>query len=287
MTPTLSRHPSGDIEITIPIAWSTISTSYDTVVDQMTKDVELPGFRKGKAPRKLAAETLNKDKVYEEVVRKVVPQAYADTIKELSLRPIVTPDVHLKDAQEGKDWVIICHTCEKPKPTIGEYRKPIQELKAGKRNTLWVPGKGEKAQAEKQEEAKKPTLDELLSAFLSAVTVTIPNILISSEVNRQLSSLVDQTRKLGLTVEQYLASSGRTSEGLRKEYEEQARRMLSLEFSLEVVADQEHLTVSDTDVETVLKTAKSEVERKALEAQRYYLSSLIRRQKVIDFLAAL
>jgi trigger factor len=110
---------------------------------------------------------------------------------------------------------------------------------------------------------------------------------LDQEVNRLLSDLVDQTKKLGLSVEQYLASTNRTADGIRHEYEEQAKRTLTLEFGLETIADKEGILISDDDIEAVIKTAKSDDERKAMENQKYYLATILRRQKTIDMLAAL
>jgi trigger factor len=123
--------------------------------------------------------------------------------------------------------------------------------------------------------------------LVTAVHTELPKLLVENEVNRLLSDLIDQTKKLGLTVEQYLASTGRNAETIKKEYESQASRTLILEFSLEAIADKEGILVSDDDIDTVLKTAKSEEEKKALESQRYYLASILRRQKTLDFLGSL
>lgn len=90
-----------------------------------------------------------------------------------------------------------------------------------------------------------------------------------------------------MSVEQYLSSTGRTADGVRKEYEEQARRTLTLEFALEEIADREGIIISDDDIDTVIKTAKTDEEKKSLGAQRYYIASVLRRQKTLDFLSSL
>jgi len=45
--------------------------------------------------------------------------------------------------------------------------------------------------------------------------------------------------------------------------------------------------ISDDDINAVIKTAKSDDERKAMENQKYYLATILRRQKTIDMLANL
>lgn len=279
----------GTIELTIAVPWDEIEKTYEHVVGKIVEKTELPGFRKGKAPRKLVEEKLDRGETYEEVLKKVIPDVYSKAVTEQKLHPIVTPKIELKEAIEKKDWLIRATTCEKPDIQLGEYKEAIANLKASKHKKIWLPG--EKPAKENPPagglEEQKPTREELLTTLATSVNVTIPTLLIEHEVNRLLSDLIDQTKKLGLTVEQYLSSTGRTGETIRKEYEEQAKRTLTLEFALEKIADSEGIFVSDDDIDTVIKTAKTDEEKKALEAQRYYIASVLRRQKTLDFLATL
>lgn len=287
MNATLSTLPDKTLEITITIPWQEISREYEATIDEMAKTAELPGFRKGKAPRKMVAESLNRSKIYEEVIKHLVPKAYGQAVQDLKLKPFITPSVELKDAKDGTDWTIVCKTCEKPVVTLGEYKKAIRDLKASKAKKIWIPGQSPKPEDPAKEEPRKPTLDELLTALFANVTITLPKPMIDHEVNRLLSELVDQTQKLGLTVDQYLASTNRTAESVRADYEEQAKRTLTLEFALEAIAEKENITVSEQEIDTIIKTAKTDEEKKTLEKERYYLASIVRRQKTIDSLAAL
>lgn len=282
MNSTKTVASDGTIELTFSIPWKTITATYEVVVDDFVKNAELAGFRKGKAPRKMVEESLNKNTVYEEAIKRLVPKVYADAIEEHKVKPILIPQIELKDAKEGSDWVILAKTCEKPKVEIGDYKKVIQELKREKANALILPGK----EAPKPED-KKPTVDEILTKVISVTTITLPTILIDHEVTHQLSQLVDQTKKLGLTVEQYLASTNRTAESIRKEYAANATRALTLEFTLEIIADQEKIIVEDADLAKIRETAKTDAEKRQFEEQKYYLVSMLRRQKTLDFLSSL
>lgn len=285
MTSTIERLENGTITLTIHIPWDIITHAKEEVVEETIKNIELPGFRKGKVPRKIAEEKLDTTKVYEDVIQKILPQAYADAIREHALHPIIVPKVEMVEAKEGSNWIIKAHTCEKPKVTLGDYKGAIKATKTSKRNKIWTPGEpNEKPEEEKQ--TKQMALTELLESILTTVTCQIPDLLAGTEVNRQLADLIDQTKKLGLSVDQYLASTNRTANSVRKEYEISARRTLTLEFALEAIADREAIFVSDDDIENTLKATKSEEERKALSNERYYLASILRRQKTLDFLAA-
>lgn len=285
MTTTLQQLADGTIELTITVAWADVEKQYETTINEMVQNAEVSGFRKGKAPRSVVEPKLDKTNVYEEVLKNLIPDVYGKAVEEHKLRPIVSPKIELKEATEKKDWIIRALTCEKPDVKLGDYKKAIADLKASKAKKIWVPGKEPKE--EEKDKPQKPTLDELLKALYDNVSINVPALLLEHEVNRLLSDLIDQTRKLGMSVEQYLSSTGRTSDSVRKEYEEQSRRTLSLEFALEAVADREGILVSDDDIDTVIKTAKTDEEKKNLEAQRYYIASVLRRQKTLDFLAAL
>jgi len=286
MNTAMQRLSDGTIELTITVPWQDVQKSYDHVVAEIVQKTELSGFRKGKAPKKLVEEKLDRGETYEEVLKHVIPEAYSKAVTEQKLHPIVTPKIELKEATEKKDWVIRALTAEKPEIALGDYKKALSNLKASKAKKIWVPGQ-EPAKGEEKEEETKPTLEELLATLFQTVKVSIATILIDHEVNRLLSELIDQTKKLGLTVEQYLSSTGKTAESVRKEYEEQAKRTLTLEFALEKIADTEGIIISDDDIDTVIKTAKTDEEKQALEGQRYYIASVLRRQKTLDFLASL
>jgi len=276
------RHEDKTVELTLSIPWEDIQKMYSTVVDDFVKETELPGFRKGKAPRSAVEEKLDKNKVYEEVMQRLIPKVYSEAVEKEKIHPIVMPKITLTEAKEGNAWTISAITCERPIITLGEYKKAIADIITAKQKKIWVPGQEPEKEEEKE---KKVTLDELLGAIYGAVKTTLPAILIDQEVNRLLSDLVDQTKKLGLTVEQYLTSTNRTAEGIRHEFEEQAKRTLTLEFALEEIADKEGILISDDDIDTVIKTAKSEEEKASMEKQRYYLATILRRQKTIDALA--
>ena len=281
----VNRHEDKTIELTLSIPWESIQKTYNEVVEDFVKETELPGFRKGKAPRSAVEEKLDKTKVYEEVLQRLIPKLYSEAVQQEKIHPIVMPKINLVEAKEGQEWKILAITCEKPDITLGKYKDAIVDLKAAKQKKIWLPGQEPKKEDEEKE--KKVSLDELLQAVYTSITTVLPKILLDQEVNRLLSDLVDQTKKLGLSVEQYLASTNRTAEGIRHEYEEQAKRTLTLEFGLETIADKEGILISDDDIEAVIKTAKSDDERKAMENQKYYLATILRRQKTIDMLAAL
>ena len=284
----LHRREDGTIELTVTVPWAEVAKIYETVVADVMKNTELPGFRKGKAPKAMVEEKIDQSKVYEDVIRKLLPEVYNEVVKEEKLKPIISPKVELKEAKEKSDWILVMYTCEKPEIKLGDYKKSVAAHKAESSKKIWTPeSAAAEATAEESQKEQKPRIDDILGWVAETITVTVSALLLEQEVNRLLSGLIDQTKKLGLNVEQYLSATGKTADGVRHEYEDQAKQTITLEFGLEEIADREGILISDDDIDTVIKTAKSEAEKKSLENERYYIASVLRRQKTIDFLANL
>lgn len=282
ITSTVKQVPKATAELEITIPWDDIKETYDRIFASVIKESEIPGFRKGKAPKDLVEKNVNKAKVYEEVAKEIIPKAYSTAVTEHKLIPVSSPKIEVLKAKEGENWLVKAVLALKPVINLKNYKEKIQELKKGK-TKIWTPGEKQ----EKPEKEKKPALDEIVSVLLSEIEIELSDTLITEEANRLLTSLIDQTQKLGLTVEQYLISKGKTSEQLRAEYAQQAAKNLSIEFALSEIADKENITVTPEEIENILNKVEKEEERERLKKDSYYLAHLIRQQKTLDFLSNL
>lgn len=277
----LKNLPKSTAELEINIPWSEVKVSYEKTFTDLVKEIEIPGFRKGKAPRKLIEEKINRSHVYERVVKDLIPQVYTKAIQEHKLTPISAPKIEVLKAKEGEDWVIKATIALKPLINLKNYKQKLTTLK-GVKAKIWTPGK-----PEEKKEDKKTSLEEILKALLEEVEVELSDLLISEEANRLLANLVDQTQKLGLTVEQYLMAKGKTTEQIRAEYAKQAADNLKIEFILAEIADKENITVSKEDIDGLISKVKDTQEQERLKKDSYYLAHLIRQQKTIDYLSNL
>src|SRR5258706_424878 len=77
----------------------------------------------------------------------------------------------------------------------------------------------------------------VLKTLIDNIKVSIPKLLIDDEVNHRLSDLLARIEKLGLNLDSYLASVGKTPQSLREEYERQVKDGVSLELILNKIAD--------------------------------------------------
>jgi len=286
MTSILKKLPDNTLELTITIPWKRVQKTYQETLATLAKKAEIKGFRQGKAPLKLVEQKLGKTTLYEEVLKTLIPQAYLEAVKEQKLKPIVSPQIKIISLQEGKDWQIQALTCEQPAVKLGDYQGEIRKALASEK--IWVPGK-DKESAQPNSEKDNQRLQKILTILLKTAQVKIPALLIDQEVNRMLAKLIDQTNHLGLTVEQYLASIGKSNEQLKEEYRKQAEESLKLEFILAQIAKKQGIKIEEKEVDQMIKAVPDEETQKKMNhpAQRAYLRQLLKKRRVIDNLMKL
>jgi FKBP-type peptidyl-prolyl cis-trans isomerase (trigger factor) len=267
-----TKSDDGTITLTITIPKAGIAKAQAEIVDEYVKDATLPGFRKGKAPKKIVEEKLDKEKLKEEILKKLLPVFYVEAVKEHNLQPIVHPKIHVGKVDEGEDWEFSAITAELPQVVLKDYKKAIKDITA--KSKIVLPGK----------EQQEPKMEDIVEALLANVTVTIPSLLVDQEVDRLLAQTLDEVKTLGLTLDQYLASTKKTPEELRKDYAEKAENDIKIEFVLQKIAEEEKIAVEEKEVEEAIARAKSDQERANLQANRYLLANILRQQKTLDFL---
>lgn len=269
------RKEDGTIEVTVIIPWNIAAAAQIEIEKELSKQIKLPGFRPGQVPVNIAKGHLKPEVVREEMLKKVVGKAYNDAIKTHNLTPIVTPQVHIEVFTEGTDIIFTAETCEEPAIDLGNYKDEVKKITA--KSKIVVPGK----------ENETPSLDLILDSILQIAKVEIPNVLVENEISRSLSQLLDELKKLGLTIDQYLTTKKIDAEQLREEYRAKAIQDLKLEFILRKIADEEKITVEKEDIDKALATVENPLEREEIMKNPYLVASIIRQQKTVTYLSTL
>ena len=130
-------------------------------------------------------------------------------------------------------------------------------------------------------------LNTVLEWLLKKTDVVIPSVLIKNEADRRLTSLFDEVKKLGLTIDTYSKSKGMTPQQVRENAEREVENTYKLEFLLDYITEAEKITVDDKEITESIAKSDDLKEREALEKNKYYLANMIRRQKTLDRLLSL
>jgi trigger factor len=282
ITSTLAKAQDGSLQITFVVPWSFIDTAKGQALKEIAKETEIPGFRKGMAPPEKVKSHVSEALVIEKALQKLLPEALGQALRQYKLTPAIYPKFELVSAKDGEDWQIRAVTCELPEVALGDYKAKIAGEARAKH--IWTPGKGESKDKGPSKEEKE---QEVLKLLLQEIKIDIPTLLVSEEVDSRLASLLERTEKLGLSLESYLSSVGKTPESIRADYEVQARNTIALELILNKIAQEEGIKISDSQIDELIASSSSTPEAKArlnLPEQRRLISSFLARRAALDSL---
>src|SRR5699024_12451498 len=93
----------------------TIDQAYKKVV----KDVNLPGFRKGKVPRPIFEQRLGVEALYQDAVDIILPSAYSEAVDQTGIFSVAHPQVDTEEIEKGSDLVFVCEVTVKREVTLG------------------------------------------------------------------------------------------------------------------------------------------------------------------------
>lgn len=279
----IARHDDGTVQLTITIPRNLVEGKRNEALEHIIANLDMPGFRKGKAPKDVAEKKINEQELWEHTLQHLLPEVYSDAVEDHNLKPILAPKFQLSKANPGEDWEVIVTTCEYPEVDLGNYEETVR--KNIKSADIWVPGKDEQKREVTQEEKQQ----RVIKALLESVDLQIPKPLVEEEVNHKMARLVQQTEKLGLSVEQYLSSTGQNVEQVRERYASEAEQAIKLELILNKVAEEKDLKATDEEVETMIAATGDEQTQKALSTpqQKEMIRKIIERNKALKELEAL
>lgn len=122
MSSILEKKENNVAELTITIPAKDFDAAMDKSFKKNVKNITLPGFRKGKAPRKLIEKTYGEAVFYDDAIDFVCQDAYTEAIREHSLEVVDSPSLEVKEIGTGKDLVLGVKVTVKPEVTLGEYK---------------------------------------------------------------------------------------------------------------------------------------------------------------------
>ncbi len=144
------------MEITVDAA--AFEKSMTVAYNKMKGKVSLPGFRPGKAPRKVIERAYGESIFYEEAFNDAVPKAYEEAVQQEGIYPVDRPDVDIVNIAGGEDFVFTAEVFVKPDFELGQYKGVEIEKKAypvsaedveneiksvQDRNSRWVDAEGD------------------------------------------------------------------------------------------------------------------------------------------------
>ena len=124
---------NSQVVLQIEVPTEEVTKAIDKAYHKLANQVNMPGFRKGKVPRKILEVRLGKEAILDEAFEIVASKAYADALDEQKLEPVARPKTDVITLKEGEPVVFKVTVTVKPEFALGEYKglkieKPAAEV---------------------------------------------------------------------------------------------------------------------------------------------------------------
>ena len=118
--------------LTFTIGQDAIKPELDRVFNQVKKDINLPGFRKGHLPRAVFNQKFGEEALYQDVVNALLPAAYEAAVAEAGLEVVAQPKIDVVSMEKDQDWTINAEVVTKPEVKLGDYKNLTVSVEATK-----------------------------------------------------------------------------------------------------------------------------------------------------------
>ena len=122
MNVTTQKIENHKVVLTIEVPAEELDKGIKAACKSLANRVNIPGFRKGHAPRRVLEMHIGKEAIMDEAFDRVAQKAFDAALKQENLDPVDRPQVDIVTLEEGKDVVFKATITPMPEVTLGEYK---------------------------------------------------------------------------------------------------------------------------------------------------------------------
>lgn len=159
MNTTIEKQPENVVKVDIEIPAKDAVNYYNDAAKRLAQYVNIPGFRKGKAPRNIVEQNIGEERIKHEALENALPRIFSQVIKENDFDVVAQPYVESYDFKIGEDLKIVAKLELRPEVTLGQYKGLTVDVDAYKT----------------EEDALQKSIDGLLQQHATTLVVTDRN----------------------------------------------------------------------------------------------------------------
>ena len=109
-------------KLSFTIDKDTVKSGLDRTFKKVKGNLNVPGFRKGKLPRKMFDKMYGEEALYEDTLNDILPFAYQQALNEEGIEPVGQPQIDAESMEKGQDWELVAEVTLKPEVELGQYK---------------------------------------------------------------------------------------------------------------------------------------------------------------------
>ncbi|WP_094286442.1 trigger factor [Mycobacterium lehmannii] len=120
MKSTVEKLSPTRVRINVEVPFTELEPDFDRAFAQLAKQVRLPGFRPGKAPRKLLEARVGREAMLDQVVSEALPGRYSEAVTSSEVQPLGQPEIEITNKEYGQDLTFTAEVDVRPEIELPE-----------------------------------------------------------------------------------------------------------------------------------------------------------------------
>ncbi|WP_426457175.1 trigger factor [Staphylococcus cohnii] len=122
MTATWEKKEGNEGVLSVTVPAEKVDKAIDQAFKKVVKQINVPGFRKGKVPRQIFEQRFGVEALYQDAVDILLPEAYGDAIDETGIKPVDQPEINVTSIEKGEDMTFEANVVVEPEVELGDYK---------------------------------------------------------------------------------------------------------------------------------------------------------------------
>ncbi|MEI4769384.1 trigger factor [Psychrobacillus sp. FJAT-51614] len=108
--------------LTVEVTAEEVAKGLDQAFKKVVKQINVPGFRKGKMPRQMFEKMYGVESLFQDALDIILPHAYGHAVEDAGINPVDQPEIDIVTMEKGQPLVFTAKVVVKPEVTLGDYK---------------------------------------------------------------------------------------------------------------------------------------------------------------------
>lgn len=122
MTATWEKKEGNEGVLSVTVPAEKLDKALDQAFKKVVKQINVPGFRKGKVPRQIFEQRFGVEALYQDAADILLPEAYGEAIEETGIKPVDQPEIDVTQIEKGSDFKFDATVVVEPEVQLGDYK---------------------------------------------------------------------------------------------------------------------------------------------------------------------
>jgi len=319
----INKLPGSMVEIKAKVSAKELESHRDHVIEHIVADVELPGFRKGHAPKDMVVKKIGEAAILSEIAEHVIGEVYPTIVTDEKIMVIDRPEILITklDPKEGLEFTAtvpvfpevklpdykeiakkIAAKKEEVVITDEEFAKSLEEIKKAMSvegdftdETIKKLGSFESVDdfkkklrsnlaEEKIVRNKDKKRAEIIEAIVEKTEMDLPQLLIDAETEKMMLQFKDDLGRMGTTLPEYLNKIGKNEKEVKADWTEPATKRVKSQIIINRIAGEEKMSPDEKEVDAQVKKLLEMYQGASKERAQEYVETMLINEQVLVFL---